>query len=85
MKKSDSPEEKHKQWFYTTVGEIIREKRIQCGESQDSLASALKISRVSMTNIENGKQRLPLHLLVDIAYFLNVSISDLTPTQQKQK
>lgn len=65
--------------FYIEVGVRIRNMRAQQKVSQDDLASALGISRVSMTNIENGKQLLPAYLIAKIAWLLKRKVSDLIP------
>lgn len=49
--------------FYKTVGGNIRAFRKKAGFTQEDLAYMLNISRVSVNNIELGKQRLPLHMV----------------------
>ncbi|MFD0940188.1 helix-turn-helix domain-containing protein [Pedobacter boryungensis] len=65
--------------FYEKIGERIKEARKLRDMNQDVLANALGISRVSLVNIEAGKQRPPLHVLLDICEFLNVTMNDLVP------
>jgi len=65
--------------FYEKIGERIKEVRKLQEMNQDVLASALGISRVSLVNIEAGKQRVPLHVLLDICEALSVSLPDLVP------
>jgi len=65
--------------FYESVGEKIKEARKAQEMNQDVLADLLGISRVSLVNIEAGKQRVPLHVLLDICEALNVTMNDLVP------
>lgn len=69
--------------FYETVGEKIKEARKARNINQDALADTLGISRVSLGNIESGKQRVPLHVLLDICEILNVRMDDLFPRNNK--
>src|SRR5436190_13696447 len=66
--------------FYEDVGCLIREERKGQKFTQERLADAASLSRVSITNIESGKQRVPLHTLVDIADVLNVPVERLIPS-----
>src|SRR5437879_2601330 len=61
-----SPTMKDHSTFYKQVGEKIRSRR---GKklSQEALASAVGLTRTSISNIEKGRQRLLLHTLVDVA------------------
>jgi transcriptional regulator with XRE-family HTH domain len=65
--------------FYEKVGEKIKEVRKVRNMNQDELASQLGISRVSLVNIESGKQRVPVHVLLDICESLNLTLNDLIP------
>ena len=47
--------------------------------SQQGLATAAGVSRASIVNIENGRHRVQLHVLYDIARALGVSPSELLP------
>lgn len=70
--------------FYEAIGEKIKEARKLRNFNQDILADKLGISRVSLGNIEAGKQRIPLHVLLDICESLNVTMNDIVP-QANQK
>lgn len=65
--------------FYERIGTKIKEARKLKNMNQDILAETLGISRVSLINIEAGKQRVPLHVLVDICGCLNLNLNDLIP------
>ncbi len=66
--------------FYKEVGKAIAEAR--GGRSQSVLAKALGLSRPSITNIENGKQRITLHHLWAAAEVLGVDVSELLPSAE---
>lgn len=68
-----------KQAFYKMLGERIRGARITAGLKQDALAGQLNLSRVSIVNIEKGRQHPPLHLLWDMARLLDVELVKLIP------
>ena len=65
--------------LYQFVGDLIRQKREQAGMNQTALAKRISISRVSIVNIEHGRQRPPLHVLWSIAEALKVQLRDLIP------
>lgn len=65
--------------LYQFVGDLIRQKREQAGLNQTALAKRISISRVSIVNIEHGRQRPPLHVLWRIAEALKVQLRDLIP------
>lgn len=64
--------------FYKTVGEKIRSQRGK-NLSQEALASAVGLTRTSISNIEKGRQKMLLHTLVDIADALRVEAASLLP------
>lgn len=64
--------------FYEAVGRRIREAR-QGKITQEALASLVSLTRTSIVNIEQGRQQLLLHTLVQIARALKVSPIDLIP------
>lgn len=68
--------------LYADVGNRIRERRDELGLTQQALASAVGLSRTSITNIEQGRQKLLINTLFDIAETLEVSIADLLPDSE---
>jgi len=58
-------------------GFLMREAREKLGISQEQLAAALKISRVSIANYETGKQLPNLDSALDIAAHLKLSLDKL--------
>ena len=66
--------------FYAEVGSLIRRAREARGLTQQALASLASLTRVSVTNIEMGRQKIMLHTLVDFAAALKVAPGELLPT-----
>ena len=64
-----------------TAGSVIRfavsEKT--AGLSQEDLAGAIGLTRTSVSNIENGRQKVLLYTFEKILRVLNVQPSDLLP------
>ncbi len=73
----------NEQNFYQLVGANIRQFRKEAGLTQDDLAYLLNVSRVSINNIELGKQRLPVHLISAIGNLFKVYIHEIIPFYDK--
>ena len=69
--------------LYRLVGLSVRDFREKMGVTQEELANKVGVSRTSITNIEAGRQKVPLHTLFEIASFLDVELSELLPTREK--
>jgi transcriptional regulator with XRE-family HTH domain len=69
--------------LYCQIGERIRKERDELGFSQLELATEIGMTRVSIVNIEAGRQRLPIHTLYAIADALGVSVACLLPANMK--
>lgn len=65
--------------LYRVVASRVRTLRVQKNFTQADVAEALGVSRTSMTNLEKGRQRMPLDKLYILAYMLDVSVYDLLP------
>jgi transcriptional regulator with XRE-family HTH domain len=66
--------------FYHLLGERIKAARTKEKYSQETLAKRLGFnSRVSIVNIEQGMQRVPVHTLIQIAQFLKIELQELIP------
>jgi transcriptional regulator with XRE-family HTH domain len=63
--------------FYIKMGNNIAKHRKALKITQERLAEKLGISRVALTNIENGKQRLAVHMVNDICMILKTTIDTL--------
>jgi transcriptional regulator with XRE-family HTH domain len=65
--------------FYEEVGRRIRRARHDSNVTQEGLGTTVRLTRTSITNIERGRQKLPLHTLAEIADALGVEIAKLLP------
>lgn len=74
MKDSD------KRQFYESIGKKIKRERTLSGINQAELGEKVGISRVSIVNIEKGKQMPPVHVIWKMASALEVPIDRLFPT-----
>ena len=64
---------------YNNVGARIRDERERRNFSQEMLANRVGLTRTSITNVENGRQKLLLHTLFQIADYLGTSPMRLLP------
>ena len=67
--------------LYERVGERITRLRITQGLTQSDLAKQIGLQRSSVANIEVGRQRTPLHVLVAAAQALGVTLPELLGDQ----
>jgi transcriptional regulator with XRE-family HTH domain len=65
--------------IYRHIGKRIQAERLALGFSQDDLAKVIDLERTSVTNLEAGRQRLPIHKLYQIADMLGISVFSLMP------
>jgi DNA-binding XRE family transcriptional regulator len=65
--------------FYDEVGSRIKEARTKASINQETLGTLLGLTRTSIVNIENGRQRPSLHLLFAISKAVNINFNDLMP------
>lgn len=63
--------------LYVKLGEVIKEYRNKLDIKQDLLADFVGLSRISIVNIEKGKQKVQVHTLLEIAKYLQIPISQL--------
>ena len=61
------------------IGEKVKYFRESIGWSQTELAEQIEMTRVSIANIESGRQNAPLLRLYDIAIVFGCELSDLLP------
>lgn len=64
---------------YVELGKKIREARDKKGWTQQELSERVNLTRSSITNIENGKQKIQIDDLYFFASVLEVGILDLLP------
>lgn len=68
--------------LYRKLGFRIRELREKVGIRQGTFARSLDLSRASIVNIEKGRQRPSIHLLLNISTILGVQVMEiLTPLE----
>lgn len=65
--------------LYRQIGERLRRVRGEIGVTQEQLAGAVGVLRTSITNIEAGKQKPPLHLLYKICATLGIEMTSVLP------
>lgn len=69
--------------FYAALGARLGDARRRARITQDQLAHVIGLSRTSVTNIENGRQPVQIHLLVRIAGAVGSSVQKLLPPATK--
>lgn len=74
-----TPEKEAQHEFYLRIGENLRLRRTKLNLTQEDLAWLTNVSRVSINNIEAGKQRAPLHFLVTLCKALDTEIFEYIP------
>lgn len=67
--------------FYKEFGRLLRDARGRADPriTQKQLADRVGLSRTSITNIELGKQHIPLHVLFALAGAVGLKPSELLP------
>lgn len=68
-----------RKYLYDFVGSKIKDLRNTAEMSQLQLAVKLGMSRVSIVNIEKGRQHLSLHLLFEICLIFDAELNDFFP------
>lgn len=63
--------------IYIIIGDTIRQQRRNANMTQQELAARLGLLRTSISNIEAGRQRLPIHTLCAIASLFHIPVSTL--------
>lgn len=67
------------QQYYRVLGQRVRAARHAAGQTQEELGARLGLSRASVTNLEAGRQRVPVHTLAQAAATLQLNIAALIP------
>jgi len=67
------------------IGKNIRMLRTERGKSQSDLGKVLDISHVAISDIERGKTKLSVEILLKIADFFGVSPEEIISDTQVQK
>jgi transcriptional regulator with XRE-family HTH domain len=71
--------------FYQKLGEAIKNARKNAGCKQETLANHMGLTRISLVHIEQGKQKVQLHVLLEIAECLKISLVELMPSLDSVK
>lgn len=71
--------------IYGLLGKQIRAARQKSGLTQDELAQKVGLTRTSITNIEQGQQKIQIHTLYEMAHALNRSIVDFLPSLEVEQ
>lgn len=66
--------------LYRRLGQAVAKRRRELGLTQSDIAEKLGLSRASLANLENGRQRIMVHQLFALVNALKLkSILDLMP------
>lgn len=66
--------------LYRRLGRAVADRRAELGLTQSEVADKLGLSRASLANLENGRQRIMVHQLFALVNALKLkSILDLVP------
>jgi transcriptional regulator with XRE-family HTH domain len=65
--------------LYRQIGEHLRQTRAALGVTQSQVAEATGLLRTSVTNIEAGRQKAPLHVLYRLCAFLGTEVAAVLP------
>ncbi len=65
--------------LHRLVGDAIRKRRKLAGMTQIELAEKVGLLRTSITNIEAGRQRAPLHVLYNICVAVGAEVREVLP------
>ena len=68
--------------LYQAIGKKIRGARENAKLTQSELAQRVELARTSITNIENGQQKIQVYTLYAIANVLNISVMNLLPEEK---
>lgn len=68
--------------MYVHIGRKIRRARERCGLTQGELAASIKppLTRAALAGMEAGRQRIMLHVLLDIATACDTTVGRMLPT-----
>lgn len=70
------------QSLYTEFGRLLRELRVSKKLTQLEVAEKVGLSRTSITNIELGRQQMPLHMLYLFASAVGTEPQTLLPDKK---
>lgn len=65
--------------LYQVIGAQLKQRRLDLRMSQAHLAGQVGLLRTSITNIEAGRQKAPLHVLYALCDALDIEVTELLP------
>ncbi|MEW8441817.1 MAG: helix-turn-helix transcriptional regulator [Candidatus Thiodiazotropha taylori] len=69
----------NEQALYENIGAVIKKRRQSLKLTQSDVAERVGITRTSVTNIEQGTQKPPVHLLYRFCHELRLSLDEVLP------
>lgn len=69
--------------LYKEIGKCLKARRLALGLTQEQLADASGVLRTSITNLEAGRQKTPLHVLYELCAVLEIEIAELLPKRSE--
>jgi len=69
--------------LYALIGEQLKRARVNSGIPQSRLADAIGHLRTSISNIEGGRQRPPLHVLYELCYHVGIEVVSILPLDRE--
>jgi transcriptional regulator with XRE-family HTH domain len=69
----------HVDLFYEQFGQRVRAARAHLRLNQEALGRRVGLNRSSISNVEKGRQRVQLHMLLEFAAALDVKPAELLP------
>ncbi len=66
--------------WYADLGRRMKGMRRAAGLRQQDVADATGVSRMTIANVEAGRQRPPLHRLLRVAALTGCQVTDLLPS-----
>lgn len=69
--------------IYQAIGKRVRARRERIPLTQGDLASRIGLTRTSISNIEQGRQKIQIHTLYALAAALDVPATVLLPSERE--
>jgi transcriptional regulator with XRE-family HTH domain len=71
--------------FLSNLGEIIRDRRLALGLSQEDAAAKAGVHRTYFSDIERGTRNITIGMLAQIAFALDISLTRLTRSAEPKE
>jgi transcriptional regulator with XRE-family HTH domain len=65
--------------IYQYIGGQLRRRRSELGLTQAQIAQRIGVERTSISNIEAGRQKLPIHALYQLCHLFDVEVNQILP------